>query len=456
MPIVDRRKDRTYVLGVPVATCRVKGDRLVRKVFGITVSRRKSEYAMLVTAAEGDAYDSRPVDAEIASLVEDVKIDPALCGLSPADGVAFLSTKLRDKSGGDMRWMEDAMDLLGGRHSVRLFLTDLAKSAHAGRRRLAAYRTRYGVFGVSQHPDMFKHRVKELAEAILRFNPKALFVFIRPSDIWGAAVLALLKRSSKIRIVYCPHADAHLNVGVAFGDIFPLPLKRRLTLHRDRQRMVPYVVSRSALTSGVHKVAGRMPEAERAAVRRELGIPDGAVFTLSGGEASKFFNADGSSDYFRTVKALLVRNPEVRHVVLMDVSARVSKAIAAIFADSEEARSRLVLRPRTPDYERIFAAADLFLDSIPQGGAYTMLDLMRLGVPYVVWINRSDDLRSFEDYQSDDYPYMFDSLDGYLSGAADLIRNPEKREAVIGANLVHYGKWYGAEPCRQFLEELIA
>lgn len=454
MRLIEKKKERLYICGVPILSERVKGNRLQYRFLGMPFYSKTSRIASLISRVkEMASFDSRALDAEIADYFADIPVLSCAESTDP-NRVAILTTKLRDRGGGDMRMMSDIAKLLSPERTVRFYATDLPRSKKAGRRLYFQFSREYSVFGTSTYPSAIKDEVKELVDDIVRFNPKVILCFIRPTDVWGAGILAVLKRATNIKVVYYAHAGERPNIGVSFGDLLPqalLPMTRLCAVERHANRCL---TSASVLTSGAKDNAHVYTDAEKAAVRTEFGIKSGCLFSLSGGEATKFFDSCSESEYFRTIRRLLERNSDVQHMVLADFSQKQLKVIEEIFSDSD-VRNRLLLHSRTNRYEELFAAADVFLDSFPMSGAYTMLDLMRLGVPYVVKINASDPTRSFQDYQDPNYPYMFADANDYLMGAERLLRDVSERKLAIDMNRRHYEKTFAAKPCRDILNKII-
>lgn len=456
MKVVEKKKDRLYVLGIPLIGEKVRNGCLVRSVLGIPVLRRRTPLSELLSKVEGlRDFDSTALDHEIAERFSGLSVLPSSLSVT-RPRVAILTTKLRDRGGGDMRWMEDVARLLKGKFDIGLFVSDFPRSRKAGGQVLRRFSEFCTVGGIPTFPSDVENEVRDLARQISDFAPRVVFCFIRPTDLRAAAALSVLKRCTGIKVVYYLHASERPCVGVSFGDLLPQPSPFLTRMCVERRHVNRCLTSPSVLTCGSkdHETRDLTP-AERQSVRRELGVAEENLMTLSGGEASKFFDSPSESEYFVTIRQLLERNAEVTHVILADFSTRQKEVIDGLFAGCT-ARARLVLHGRTSQYERIFQSADVFLDSFPMGGAYTMLDLMRLGVPYVVKINAADPSRSFHEYQDPNYPYMFARVEDFLSGAERLLRDASARRDAVALNRRHYAACFSAAPCRALLEKIVA
>ena len=455
MNLLEKKKDAICCCGIPLIREAVRKNRLSYRVLGVPVWSRKSSIADLITRVNNTRdFDSRGLDKEIADYFSSVSLADSSCQ-TDATNIAILTTKLRDRGGGDMRMIVEMSKLLKGQYNIRLFLTDMARSAKSGGRLMDFFQKEFSLSGISTFASDIKKQVKDLAEQIVRQNPRVVFVFIRPTDVWGAGVLSILKRETNIKIVYFVHAGERPNIGVSFADILPhasIKIARLCALKRRADRSI---TSASILTneSGIRDF--HLSQTERDVLRKSLGVGKDQFLTLSGGEASKFFDSPTTSEYFDTLKLFLERNENVVHCILADFSRKQKRLIASVFAGSES-RSRLRLYRRTIEYKKFFAAADVFLDSFPMGGAYTMIDLMGIGTPYVVKINRNDPTLSYPEYQNPNYPYMYSTAKEYMEGAEYLLKHPEARAGVVTMNREHYERTFSASSCRAFLNKIIS
>lgn len=455
MNLLEKKKDAICCCGVPLIRETARKGRLSYRVLGVPVWSRKSHIADLITRVNNARdFDLRSLDREIADYFASVSLDYLSCQTDAAN-IAILTTKLRDRGGGDMRMIVEMSKLLKGQYNIRLFLTDMARSAKSGGRLMDFFQKEFSVSGISTFASDIKKQVKALAEQIVRHNPKVVFVFIRPTDVWGAGVLSILKRETNIKIVYLVHAGERPNIGVSFADILPqasIKMTRSCVLER---KMDKCITSASVLTNGSGVLNFHFSQEDKNVLRKSLGVKKDQFLTLSGGEASKFFDSPKTSEYFNTIKLFLERNENVVHCILADFSKGQKHLIASIFAGSES-MSRLRLHRRTTEYKKFFATADLFLDSFPMGGTYTMIDLMSIGTPYVVKINKEEPLLSFHEYQDPNYPYMYSTAKDYMEGAEFLLKNPEARASAVNMNREHFERTFSASACRALLDKIIS
>ena len=124
------------------------------------------------------------------------------------------------------------------------------------------------------------------------------------------------------------------------------------------------------------------------------------------------------------------------------------KIFNEIFKD-ENTKKQIIFTPLSPDYEKFFQVADLFIDSFPVSSALTQIDLMRLKVPTVVKINKDKPEWSFHEYMPIDYKYMFENVQDMKNGIFDLIENKSKREEIIKSNYEFWLKTYESNRIKQ-------
>ena len=278
-----------------------------------------------------------------------------------------------------------------------------------------------------------------------------MFVFINPDDVFGTMILALLKNHTGVKIIYCPHASHYPNSGVSFADLSleALPTTAFITQHYrhfDKTAFIP-------MLSKKQEDFPLFSAEEIADKRKEIGIGENDLCTMSGAGAYKFFDK-GDSEYFRTVKNLLDGNSSIKHIVLSNFNKVQRNIIDEIFADSES-RNRLIFLPFSNEYELFFKCADVFIDSWPVSSALTMIDLMRLKVPYAVKINRENAHWSFHEYQSSAYPYMFENADDLLRGVEKLLADKAERDRIVVMNYQRYLNTFEGNAVKKRLCEII-
>lgn len=449
MPLLYWERYRLKLGRIPLFRERFSKGKLVYYLLEIPVWRKTTLISKIRgKLKENKNFDTRELDAELEAAAPSVT---APANDLHANRVALLATELYD-AGGHGKCLRDLMDVLQTKYTQTLFLTSYSSSCKKAPRIVSDIQKYGSIKGYDILRFNYNKKIKEVFYDICDFAPKVLFVWMQPDDAYGTILLSLIKRYTKIKIFYCPHSSHTPNLGISFADLVleGMPVTAYITQKLRK-------CSKTYLLGMISKKLEKFPrfsEEEVLACRRRLGVKDSELCTMSGGGNYKFFDAPGVSEYFQTIKCLLERNLNVRHVILANFSKAERKTIETIF-DHSEGRNRLVLLPTTPDYELVFSCADVFLDSFPISAALTMIDLMRLEVPAVVKINRENALWSFHEYQRPGSPFMFESAEGFLEGAESLLASKNLREKEIEENYRFYLERYEGNACRARLCELI-
>ena len=168
--------------------------------------------------------------------------------------------------------------------------------------------------------------------------------------------------------------------------------------------------------------------------REQCGVPDGVPLVVSGGAAYKFFDDSKSSEFFTTVCDMLKKNKSLYVLVITDLGSKQEEVVRNIFSENMNEFKRLIIHPRTPNFDILFQCADVFMDSFPISAAMTQIDLMRMRVATVVKINRKNPLYSFHEYMPQDYPYMFEQASDLADAILYLLDNPNTRKKLISDN----------------------
>lgn len=448
MKLFGWKNNSFKLFGVSVIRFQIRNGSVVLRLLDIPVWKKKTELAELIwKIKKNKSFDTREFDKEISLLcpeTDDVK--------SPVHKkrIAYLATQLCD-AGGHTKCVREQVKCLKDSYEQQIFFTEISRSYKLASSAMAEMADAAALSGEDISFVGWKKKLLRLFNKIADFNPSVLFVFIHPGDIFGMMVLSLLKKHTDIKILYCPHASHYPNLGVSFADatLEALPTTAFITQHYrhfDRTVFVPMM----------SKKAEDFPsfsDEDIAAERKKIGIGENDLCTMSGADAYKFFDGE-TSEYFRTIKELLERNLNVTHVILSHFDNAQQNIIDKIFADSE-AKKRLIILPFSTKYELFFKCADVFIDSFPVSSALTMIDLMRLKVPYVVKINRENAHFSFHEYQTSDYPYMFEKTDDLLNGIEALLADKSERDRAVTMNYQHYLKTFEGNAVKARLCEII-
>ena len=448
MKLFGWKNNSFKLFGVSVIRFQIRNGSVVLRLLDIPVWKKKTELAELIwKIKENKSFDTREFDKEISRLCPKISYAKASPNKSR---IAYLATLLCD-AGGHTKCVREQVKCLKDSYEQQIFFTEISRSYELASSAMAEMADAAALSGEDISFVGWKKKLLRLFNKIADFNPSVLFVFIHPGDIFGTMVLSLLKKHTDIKILYCPHVSHYPNLGVSFADatLEALPTAAFITQHYrhfDRTVFVPMM----------SKKAEDFPsfsDEDIAAERKKIGIGENDLCTMSGADAYKFFDGE-TSEYFRTIKELLERNLNVTHVILSHFDNAQQNIIDKIFADSE-AKKRLIILPFSTKYELFFKCADVFIDSFPVSSALTMIDLMRLKVPYVVKINRENAHWSFHEYQSPDYPYMFEKADDLLKGVEKLLSDKAERARIVEVNFKHYMNTFEGNSVKKRLCDII-
>ena len=187
---------------------------------------------------------------------------------------------------------------------------------------------------------------------------------------WDATPVLAATGVGHAGIVQVTHADHSFWVGRAVANVVadPRPSTARLSVTRRGVEPVRSLVLPLPLAEPTPSRWGR------AEARAELGLPDDTVVLVTVGSTDKY-GADGDADWFTMVHPALARNPRLQ---LLAVGCERRGGFAALEA-ATSGRARAV--GVQPDVELYLAAADVYLDSFPFGGANATLEAGLAGLP---------------------------------------------------------------------------
>lgn len=438
MSIVKYQNNRLKFCGISI----LKISRTKICVLGIPVIRCSSWLSGLYKRFKANrSFDTKVFDKEILSIIpaDELSSRP----INP-HRVAFLATVLSDM-GGHSKCVQQLVNSLAGRYEQKLYLTQKSETYSSAPETIRQLEQYAEVEGVNAGPVNLKGKVRKIADSIRDYAPKALFAYIHPDDVLGTAVIACLKKETKIRIVYFNHASHFPVLGMSFADIIleGLPSAQKVTNEQRGFSNTKLIGLQSIAREQTRYISPQ----ERKEIRSQWGISESSPVTLSGAASYKFFDKD-RSPYFEMIKELLEKDSRLVHVMISEFSGKQERVISEIFKESEEARKRLIIIPYQKDFDRCFQCADVFIDSFPVSSALTQVDLMRNRVASVVKINKEIPEYSFHEYQMPDYPYMHEDVEDMKRSVWELLYDKDKREEIIDRNYKYWLQTYESSVVR--------
>lgn len=321
-----------------------------------------------------------------------------------------------------------------------LFLSRMGNSIHEAPDAIKELTDIMDVHGITFCSHDFVSAVIDLYNKIIVNCPRVAITYTHMDDLLFAAVAHLVKKNTGMKIIFFDHASHFPTVGMGNADMIlhGMETTRQIAITKRHIRVPCRIVGLQSVKRGETKIYTRQ---QIAAERRKIGIPMNAPLVVSGGVSYKFFD-NNTSEFFETACDMLVRNKKLYIMVITDLDESQQEIISNIFADHTDALNRLIIHPRTRNFEILFQCADVFMDSFPISAAMTQIDLMRMRVPTVVKINRKNPLYSFHEYMPTNYPYMFEKASDLANGILYLLDNPDARKKLIADNYDFWEKTY--------------
>lgn len=403
------------------------------KFLGIPIYRCCQSIAQLVNEIKTNTdFDMRKFDEEISSLVK-IK-ENFKCNLMQ-NKIGYLASELYEM-GGHSKSLRDLSKSLQNVYKQKLFLTKLSATLKSAPYLMKNLKNYMEVYGDDFSYLKFRKQVEDFAQKIIDFAPKTLMVYIHPDDIFGTAVLACLKKTSKIKIIYFNHASHYPNLGMTFADIIleGMPTTAKIT-HEKRHLYNTQIIGLQSLAKE-ETIYYSKEELDR--IKEDIGINKNNLITMSGGSSYKFFDKCGTSEYFEMILRLLQKEKNLYHVIISEFNKKQEHIINHIFSKNIELKDRLIFLPYQTTFDKYFQLADVFIDSFPVSSALTQIDLMRNKVVSLVKINNEKPEYSFHEYQMKDYPYMFENIEDLEKAVIELLHDKAKRQDIVKRNYKYW------------------
>lgn len=359
--------------------------------------------------------------------------------------IGFLATEISD-IGGHTKCIKDLIVSLSNHYEQILFLGKKSASINNAPTSYNIIKKYAQIYGVDSNLLFLKKKCKDFCNKIISSNIKTLLVYIHPDDVFGTAVLAYLKNTTDIEIIYFNHASHYPVLGMSFADVIleGMPTTEKVT-QEQRHFTNTKIIGLQSLPKG-ETVYYSNDELQN--LRNNLGIKADEFVTMSGGSSYKFFDKENNSAYFEMIKNLLKKEPKLKHVIISQFNSEQNSTIRRIFSNCSELKNRIVFVPYQTNFDKYFQMADVFIDSFPVSSALTQIDLMRNKVASVVKINREIPEFSFHEYQMPDYPYMFENVEDMERAIIELLHDENKRNEIIEKNYKFWLKTYESSVVR--------
>lgn len=440
MSLIGWKNGKLKFLGLTLLKIKYKNNGASLVFCSITVYKLKKISKLMNLSHEfkmNKSFDTRFFDKRINEIVSTKqKIDLPL----NRHKIAYLVTLCGDM-GGHTKLIKSLVKSLNKKYEQRLFFTQYSACKDSAPKFLSEIKNFVEIDGSDTSLLFnFKKLVSNFSEKIIEFAPETLMVYIHPDDVFGTAVLAYLKNTTDIKIIYFNHASHYPVLGMSFADVIleGMPTTEKVT-HEQRHFTNTKIIGLQSLPKG-ETVYYSNDELQN--LRNNLGIKADEFVTMSGGSAYKFFDKENNSAYFEMIKNLLAKEPKLKHVIISQFNSEQNSTIKSIFSNCSELKNRIVFVPYQTNFDKYFQMADVFIDSFPVSSALTQIDLMRNKVASVVKINREIPEFSFHEYQMPDYPYMFEKVEDMEKAILELLYDETKRKEMIEKNYEFWLKTY--------------
>lgn len=412
-------------------------------IFGIPCYKSTKEVSKLIAEFKlNKNFDTRKFDQQIEGFLKpynraNLKKDNKKIG--------FLATEIYD-TGGHTKCIKDLIVSLSNDYEQILFLSKKSASIDNAPISYNIIKKYAQIYGVDSNLLFLKKKCKDFCNKIISSNIKTLLVYIHPDDVFGTAVLAYLKNTTDIKIIYFNHASHFPVLGMSFSDIIleGMPTTEKVT-HEQRHFTNTKIIGLQSLPKGktIYYSNDKLQN-----LRNNLEIKADEFVTMSGGSSYKFFDKENNSAYFEMIKNLLKKEPKLKHVIISQFNSKQNSTIRRIFSNCPKLKNRIVFVPYQTNFDKYFQMADVFIDSFPVSSALTQIDLMRNKVASVVKINREIPEFSFHEYQMPDYPYMFEKVEDMERAIIELLHDENKRKVIIARNYDYWLKTYESSVVR--------
>jgi ABC-type cobalt transport system substrate-binding protein len=394
--------------------------------------------------AKEQKNDMRYLDREIERYA--LEINPLDFEKKTIDNrIVFLASELYD-FGGHTEVIKNIIESLPVEYESKLFLIHKSRTFHYAPVKIKHISQFCEIDGINAGYTSDKKNLLRMFNKITKFKPKAIFVFIHNNDVFSVALLACLKKWTKIKIFYSDTASHQFSIGMSFADLILEGMPSTAFITQKYRGFKNTFVSRIC-----YLPREKLPIITEN-LRKEI-LPSDALCTVSGAAAYKFFENDNSL-YLEMIKRLLEKNENLYHILITELTPRYKRIFDSIFKNSF-IKNRIKILNFTPNFKSLFKCADVFIDSFPISSAFTMIDLMSLKIPIVVKMNKNNIAFSFHEYLAPNYPYMFENIQEMEIGIENLLFNKEQREQIAQTNYEYFLNFYEGKKYTKNLIDLI-
>jgi hypothetical protein len=251
----------------------------------------------------------------------------------------------------------------------------------------------------------------------LAADADVVILHIHPFDV--VPLLAFADPAGRPPIGFLNHADHAFFLGYGISELFIQVRESARGFTGDRRGLTAERLAVLPLP-----LDGRVRTLDRAAAKRELGLPAEATLLVTVGQPHKYARVDDAS-FLDLVLPVLMARPDVQ---LIAVGPQQSDEWQAAY---EATGGRVHALGIQPEVSRFYQAADVYLDSFPYGSATALTEAALLGAPVLAYAPHRDEAPVI--YA--DLPGTSDALvrrartpEEFSTELTDLLDHPEQRE----------------------------
>jgi len=275
-----------------------------------------------------------------------------------------------------------------------------------------------------------KRLLRQIFDKITSFSPKAIIVFMHMNDAFAAAVLALLKKHTDIKILFVNFAAHHPTLGMSFADlILELSPYNAFVTQKYRNLANTHLIW---LAGESEENLPVFSEEQIKETKNKIGVPQNCICSMTGCASYKL-----NSEFLEFICRLLEEHENLCHVLITNSTDELKQILYSVFQNSK-AKNRLLILNFTANYKPLFKCADFFIDSFPISNDLTTIDLMSLKIPFVSMINKKNIIQSFNEYMPKNYPYVFENLEDLELGVHKLFLDKDERDRIAEMNYEHF------------------
>jgi hypothetical protein len=407
----------------------------------ISVSGISKLYSIKHNFRQNIFFNNSLLDREIENFALQIKVKKNKRELK-SENIAFLATEFYEQ-GGHTVLIKNILQNVPENYNTELFLTKKNKSMKIAKKRISEIASYTKIDGIDFSFISEKKLLMQMFNKIINFSPKAIIVFMHMNDAFAAAILALLKKYTDIKILFVNFAAHHPSLGMSFADlILELSPYNAFVTQKYRGFANTHIIW---LAGESEKNLPIFSNEQIEETKTKIGIPQNCFCTMTGCASYKL-----NSEFLEFIFRLLEKYENLYHVLITNLTDELKQII-----NNSKVKNRLLTLNFTANYKPIFKCADFFIDSFPISNDLTMIDLMSLKIPFISMINKKNIIQSFNEYMPKNYPYVFENLEDLEREVHRLFSDKEERNRIAEMNYEHFLNFFEGKKVTEKILNLV-